>query len=577
MRQSSCSTWHLLLSWQVLLVHHVTIAEDGCPEACLCVQTMTPGGTTVNCTDRQLTEFPTNLPTNIVHLELSNNHVKCLKTLPSLPQLKALYLNDNDLKIVETRLCNHVPKLKMLDLSSNSLSEIPKCLPMTLEVLHVSDNKIRTVFSEDFTNLVNLEELHLDGNTIRQIDSQSFGANLESIVLPSLNKLALNNNKLKDIDGESFIKLVDLKAITLSNNRLQSLTASMFKGLKRLEFLDINNNNLSKIENSTFKSLSSLKVLYLSQNSLSEVPHGLPFLEWLDLSRNRIMFVNETQSNTDIYPIEVVNLAHNPLHCDCHMLWLKELWDRREYILKNSVVIVHEDFVPTCTSPLDIANESWDFLGDDVFRCDESTDNQKKISFKAQKQMNKYLKDEQEIYTSPFGELHGDLDIEQTIDKDEKQSEFQTDDRPAAQLHISVGRIATDSVTIHWRSKHAQSVTWVYVHYYVFGDRSSTTIIAQVALTSGMYVVRNLHQQTNYIICAIPKTSDEIVTNTKLDQCIEARTLVQPEWWASFIPDEKSLTYHIKLIIYCGLISVIIVGIGVFIYEIVIYRYTSMK
>ena len=47
----------------------------------------------------------------------------------------------------------------------------------------------------------------------------------------------------------------------------------------------------------------------------------------------------------------------------------QELYDRREYVLKY-IKIPHEDFVPTCASPSTLAGDSWNLLGDDVFRCD---------------------------------------------------------------------------------------------------------------------------------------------------------------------------------------------------------------
>ena len=73
---------------------------------------------------------------------------------------------------------------------------------------------------------------------------------------------------------------------------------------------------------------------------------------------------------------EVFLIGGNPLHCDCELLWLKELFNTREYLLKY-IEIERNRFVPICASPDDVRGGMWDVLGDEAFGCENNRDSSK--------------------------------------------------------------------------------------------------------------------------------------------------------------------------------------------------------
>jgi Leucine-rich repeat (LRR) protein len=128
-------------------------------------------------------------------------------TFQHLPLLEQLSLNDNSIELIEPGAFNHLNKLtrlelkgnnltdfsfdllstninlKVLDLSGNKLSCIPKRsmfnLPLSLVNLDLSKNEIESVNCEEFQDLLNLRSLSFAENCIDYFD-------LEGILLHSM-------------------------------------------------------------------------------------------------------------------------------------------------------------------------------------------------------------------------------------------------------------------------------------------------------------------------------------------------------------------------------------------------------
>lgn len=471
------------------------------------------------------------------------------------------------------------PNLVHLDLSENQLQRIPETLPLGLRVLILSKNIITTL---RFPELLKLEELYLDGNAINIIDADGFIplGQLDSPPsgMPNLKKLEMSSNSIGVIDDQAFTAVPNLEALSLARNEISVVTKKTYQPLRHLQYLDLSYNMIDSIQNQTFKALTKLTVLYLNNNRLQTLPFGLPFLDWADFSNNVIRRVNESESKKDIYPVEVFNLAGNPLHCDCHLVWLKELWDRREYVLKYSEVLEPEEFVPTCESPFYLKGESWDMLGDDVFTCNDmdrtqgfdSPDIQSSLDLKGQP------KDTNEMNSERLGKL---TDISKSLQPDEVNDynnfiQDYEDVKPvkkprAFDFRMSATEITDTSAIIHWHG-NAANLKHAFVQYYKFGHRAAA-LFAPIQLGASQYRLQNLQPGTNYIICIIPVLQG-FPENPDLNNCVEVSTQLQA---SGFLPDAKTLDYHVKVLLASFLVSSVICSIGYLLYELCekIYSY----
>ena len=64
---------------------------------------------------------------------------------------------------------------------------------------------------------------------------------------PSLDKLALNRNRISVIEVGAFEGLDNITELRLDDNRLSELTQDMFQGIQRLQTLQLSRNLISTI------------------------------------------------------------------------------------------------------------------------------------------------------------------------------------------------------------------------------------------------------------------------------------------------------------------------------------------
>ncbi|ELU15044.1 hypothetical protein CAPTEDRAFT_221023 [Capitella teleta] len=456
-----------------------------CPSACSCSVKVSTKGIRVNCTARALAAVPGVYPTETEDLYLDSNDFKSFdsSSFPILPKLTRLVITNTPLSnMVAEDSDVKFPRLEFLDLSHNELTVVPLNLPRSLRVLHLSYNRIYELRGSAFSPLKRLKELYLDHNQIRKITEHSFhGENKDEVTLANLDKLSLKKNRIQTLAPKAFENLISLTALNLARNKLNTIQYKVFHRLMDLEHLDLHGNRLSSIEDETLYMLKSLRFLSLKNNQLTNLPRGIPMLEWLDLSYNKIRNISSDQ-RTDIYPAELFILAHNPLHCDCNLLWLKEMFDRREYLLKHTD-LRPADFIPTCTSPSRVAGQSWASLGDESFLC--------------------LPEDTLEVYDDNSGFV---------------------------ELSLTHDKISDRSIEIQWSIKGRPNYESVFLQYYIFGKRSSGVKHIEINLNQREYTIKPLQSDTNYIVCIIPKLDDseeysvEKMKPLSYDHCLEVST-----------------------------------------------------
>ena len=473
----------------------------GCPSACSCVSDGQPdSGVVVNCSNVGFTSVPVNIPRDTVELDISSNPGITELTVDtvkpsSLRNLRRLTARSCQLRLVNVDVFNHelLPRLDMLDLSHNdiekmSISSDEAQAQTSLSQLILSHNKIRYIADVRVKLYPHLQHLNLDNNLISTISNRSFCQTTNSCnistgqALMLLQTLSMRGNRITHIDSGVFKHMSSLKRLDLSKNWLSSVDVDMFSGLVNLQQLDLSSNQLILIGDDAFRSLASLHRLDLSRNKLSRIPRGLPMLDWFDMSHNAVRNVSEDQQ-ADLYPVEVVNLAGNPLHCDCRMLWLKELFDSREYLLRLKVVDADPaDFVPVCATPAALTSRSWDLLSDDLFVCGDDGDS-----------------------TTSGGTASTTTEL----------------------LQVRLGAVTDQTVDISWSVE--SPVKTVVIQHYVFGLRTATVKHVQVGATLRQYTLRRLRPGTSYMVCVVPILGGvgfdgSSVTPLSFDHCVEVAT-----------------------------------------------------
>ena len=387
-----------------------------------------------------------------VLLDLSNNPFKTLNTyVPGLENVKSLILKNCNLSSIDDYIHSFIA-VEFLELSTNQFQLLPSKLSDSIKHLNVSFNQIN----------------YIDRTTI---------------------------NSLRN-----------LIILALQHNSLVKLSDGMFDQLLHLQYLDLSFNHLTHIDANVFKLLKSLKFLNVKHNMLLSMPSFLPLLDRLDISFNSIHEISEN-SKSNIYPIEVIIFSHNPLHCDCKLLWLKELWDRREYIMEH-IDLSYDEFVPVCNSPDELFGEAWDLLADSAFTCEQY-----------------------------------DLGL---LDK---TLEDTTDESLDCSKTISLELVNITDQTAHLKLfSDSPYINLFVLEYYIFGHKSD---VLTHHLTSEVkeHAINNLKSLSAYVICVRVDSSKNCDI---CKDCIEVITKEELSDWQLFLDKYYTLDNHLTvLMLWC--------------------------
>ena len=489
-----------LLIYTSILIPFIHAMIPQCPSMCRCGVSPLWGGTLLNCSHSSLQAVP-NITTvkDVTEFYLDHNNISVIldSDFQTQRHLRKLVLHHNSIRLIEedTFVHENLMHMESLDLSHNHLRSIPSQLPIGLNRLMLSYNDIDGFNFVPFINLQFLEILYLDHNKISSIRRKSFYSphhveGKDASLLKRLKKLALNGNSISTVEDFSFKSLYSLQRLTLANNLVQEVTKGTLTGLTNLEYLDLRSNEISFIQADALGKLKMLKYLYLKNNQLTVLPKSLPLLEWFDISSNFITKIDEKDYKDDIYPLDILVIADNPLHCDCHMLWLKELFDRREH-LYHFVAGKNSDMIPICKSPPEVAGETWDLLGDDMFECSDDKDPpQSEIDLA--KLTSQAILQEMSTATGADNKIY---------------------------KHFMLTNITHTSALLTWRSRQYLKSHSVKIQHYIFGRRETFQSVI-VPTNDQAYILQNLDAGLSYIVCLIPVETSDI----SLDQCTEFST-----------------------------------------------------
>ena len=270
-----------------------------------------------------------------------------------LCSLQDLYLDHNLLMAIpRARTVGTLPSLQHLYLTNNAIVSVGSEDFLGYEgltVLNLQNNKLETLLTGTFERLQNLTDLRLNGNMISSIKIDAFKK------LSKLTFLTLDKNRLSGIASPSeTLSFQMLQTLTLNTNSdLKRLEAEMFSQIPKLTFLELASCKIIELPLGIFANNSHLTFLVLSHNAIAtwdwKVFQPLAALEQLMLNDNQITSINK-MSFVYLESLRTLNLARNPLACNCDLLWFKH-WvnDVEVYLMEYGNI---ESY--TCFSPDDM-------------------------------------------------------------------------------------------------------------------------------------------------------------------------------------------------------------------------------
>lgn len=175
----------------------------------------------------------------LTHLYMANCHLKgaLCPGVATLVNLKVLDLSDNRIRHIPWVALNGLPRLTVLDLSINYITDIPTSIGgiQTLSKLHLSHNQLLHLPTE-IALLENLKLLDVSNNLLREIPAMMFAGP----IMLSLVTLRLRNNLLDELPVELGL-LTELEELDIEDNNLTRLPKSV-KNLTKIQVLHFKGN-----------------------------------------------------------------------------------------------------------------------------------------------------------------------------------------------------------------------------------------------------------------------------------------------------------------------------------------------
>ncbi|XP_018425443.1 PREDICTED: leucine-rich repeat-containing protein 32 isoform X2 [Nanorana parkeri] len=289
----------------------------------------------------------------LTHLDLSYNNIKYIPEdfFSTMPMLKFLNLSQN---CIENFTFGHVVILNFLeelDLSGNSIQNMSlgaSSLP-NLKILLLQNNQLHFLESRTFQGIPSIVYINLQSNNVE---------------LCGLSK-EMSTQNIKRESCISFLNISSLRHLNLRENMLEVIPERAFYGTS-LTFLDVSRNLGLAIGKNALKGLeSSLEVLHLEDNAIFQLNIDLPLLvqlKYLNLSGNRLTWLPTWNRNCQLATLDLSNnsfsnlkdsnipvlentlrtlsLTGNPLSC-CENSWIIHM------VRRNTVTITALD-ATTC-------------------------------------------------------------------------------------------------------------------------------------------------------------------------------------------------------------------------------------
>lgn len=136
---------------------------------------------------------------------------------------------------------------------------------------------------------------------------------------PNLKRLELKNLSMEKIEKGALDNCFELTTIGFWNNKIKELDEDTFRYNSALEAIHMQNNRLERIAPETFSHLKQLSILDFSENYLTGFPvfkmKEIPSLKKLFIDTNEITDLDEEQTLLKFPNLTVIYLNDNPFDC----------------------------------------------------------------------------------------------------------------------------------------------------------------------------------------------------------------------------------------------------------------------
>ena len=294
---------------------------------------------------------------NLQTLNLSNNFLTTLHEHSFLgpAALQTLDLSRNGLEVLEDDAFAGLDSLVELLLSHNRIREISRGAfsgLRRLRVLHVEHNFIGALGADWMAPMGNLRFLYASNNGITGLPDDAFKA------LTALREVRLSHNRLSDVGQFAFRGSRAVDTLDLSFNLLETVPTVPLSQMPQLSRLDLSGNPIRSLDRSSFHMMFVLEMLRLDHMELlvSVAQHTfvdnvnmrdlsmednarLRPLPWGIFSTNtllgKVSFRGNAWQTLSVHQLprnslRELSLVGLPLHCNCSLLWLWELYHREE-------------------------------------------------------------------------------------------------------------------------------------------------------------------------------------------------------------------------------------------------------
>ncbi|XP_014771677.1 toll-like receptor 4 [Octopus bimaculoides] len=266
-------------------------------------------------------------------------------------QIKHLSIYDNPLTVIDKNAFGGQEDfMKSLELSTTDTTELVDFTALqnlyNLETLEIENFYMNQNLNNFTSNkLTKLTKLSLINNKICDININTFAH------FQNLTHLTIKNNKLaKMLHPEAFEHLLNIQYLDVSNNaitditmgnlenvkkKLQHLDLSSnkithdhlkhFKNLSKLETLKLDNNRIKSLSGDIFQNMNTLNTLSVRNNQLTKLRktylNGLNNLRELFLNRNQLII--EATTMTEVPLLEILYLDNQNLKGTMEIKWLE--------------------------------------------------------------------------------------------------------------------------------------------------------------------------------------------------------------------------------------------------------------
>ncbi len=283
-------------------------------------------------------------PTALQTLDLSRNALEVLEddAFFGLDSLLELRLGKNKIRSIAAGAFRGLGRLRMLNLEHNLLSSLdPDWMsPMgNLRFLFAAHNGVTGLADDSFKSLSALREVRLSHNRLSDVGQFAFRGSR------AVDTLDLSHNLLTSVPTVPLSQMPQLASLDLTGNPVRRLDRSSFHMMFVLETLRLDDMQLLEaVGQHTFVDNVKLRELSLESNPrLEPLPWGI---FGTNTAVERISFRDNSKWST-LSPHQIprsgslrsLHLSGLPLHCNCSLIWLWELYQRNDSGVELDVAV----------------------------------------------------------------------------------------------------------------------------------------------------------------------------------------------------------------------------------------------